>query len=147
VPASSKPVATVLVVDDNEDLLASVSFALETLGQFRVLVARDATEGLEKAVEYRPDCMVVDVKMPEVGGLQLARALRGDRTTASIPLVMLSALVQPLDEKKGMYAGADQYVPKPTKPLDLIEAIHRAIALTEDERQRRLWDLADSKDT
>jgi CheY-like chemotaxis protein len=111
-----------------------------------VLVARDAAEGLEKAVEYRPDCMVVDVKMPEIGGLQLVRALRGDRDTARIPLIVLSALVQPADEAMGMYAGADQYLPKPTKPQALIEAIQRAIALSDEERQRRLWDLAGGKE-
>ncbi len=143
---SSDPVATVLVVDDNEDLLASVSFALQTLGKFRVIVARDAAEGLEKALEYHPDCMVVDVKMPEIGGLQLVRTLRGDRTTARIPLVILSAMVQPSDEAMGMFAGADHYLAKPTKPQALVEAIREAIALSEEDRQRRLWDLANGKD-
>jgi two-component system alkaline phosphatase synthesis response regulator PhoP len=146
VSTSSEPTATVLVVDDNEDLLASVSLALKTLGKFRVLVAHDAIEGLEKAVNDQPDCMVIDVKMPEIDGLQLLRALRGDQATAHIPLVVLSALVQPLDERAGMYAGADQYLPKPTKPAVLVEAIRRAIALTDEERQRRLWDLANNKD-
>jgi CheY-like chemotaxis protein len=144
--SSSDAGYTVLVVDDNEDLLASVSFALQTLGSFRVVVAHDGVEGLEKAIECRPDCMVIDVKMPDVGGLQVVRALRGDRETARIPLVILSGLAQPEDQLRGMYAGADQYLIKPMKPQGLVEAIHRAIALTEEERQRRMGALADGEE-
>ena len=141
--SSSERRYTVLVVDDNADLVESMSFALRTLGGFRVEVAVDGADGLEKAVMLQPDCMVVDVKMPGINGLQLVRVLRGDPETAEIPLVILSALVQDIDQALGMYAGADQYLTKPAKPLALIEAIHRAIELSEEERQRRLRKLAE----
>lgn len=137
---------TVLIVDDNAELLGSLEFALQRLGGFHVAVATDGADGLEKAVALRPDCMVIDVKMPEIDGLQLVRALRGDPETAGIPLVILSALVQDADRALGMYAGADQYLTKPAKPATLVEAIRRAIALTEDERQRRIRALAESDD-
>lgn len=133
---------TVLIVDDNADLLASLSFALRAAGGFRVETATDGAQGLERAFELQPQCMIIDVKMPEIDGLRLVRALRGDPATASIPVVVLSALVQEQDQIMGMYAGADQYLTKPTKPRELIEAIHRAIATSEDERQRRLRGLA-----
>ena len=136
----------VLVVDDNAELLGSLEFALQRLGGFHVAVATDGAEGIEKAVALRPDCMVVDVKMPEIDGLQLVRALRGDPETAGIPLVILSALVQDADRALGMYAGADQYLTKPVGPAILVEAIGRAIALTEGERQRRIRALAESDD-
>ncbi len=137
---------TVLIVDDNEELLASLSFALKALGGFRIEVATDGVAGLVKAVELQPDCMVIVVKMPEIDGLRLVRALRGDPETAGIPLVILSALVQPADQALGMYAGADQYLTKPAKPQVVIEAIRRAIALTDEQRQRRLRALADDDD-
>lgn len=137
---------TVLIVDDNEQLLASLTFALKALGGFRIEVATDGAEGLIKAMELQPDCMVIDVKMPEIDGLRLVRALRGDPETADIPLVMLSALVQPADQALGMYAGADQYLTKPAKPQVVIEAIRRAIALTTEQRRRRLRNLADEDD-
>lgn len=133
---------TVLIVDDNADLLASLSFALRTLGGFRVETATDGAEGLERAVELQPQCMIIDVKMPQIDGIRLVRALRGDPATASIPLVILSALVQESDQALGMYSGADQYLTKPTKPQLVIEAIHRAMALSADERQQRLRRLA-----
>lgn len=133
---------TVLIVDDNEDLLASLSFALKALGGYRIEVATDGAQGLFKAMELQPDCMVIDVKMPEIDGLRLVRALRGDPDTAGIPVVMLSALVQPIDQALGMYAGADQYLTKPSKPQAVIAAIQQAIALTEQQRRTRLRDLA-----
>ncbi len=137
---------TVLIVDDNEELIASLSFALRTLTRFHIEVATDGAQGLAKAIALQPDCMVVDVRMPEVDGLQLVRALRGDPTTANIPLVILSALVQDSDQALGMYAGADQYLTKPAKPQAVIAAIQRAIELTADERIRRLRELAEEDD-
>lgn len=143
-PPVGKP--TILIVDDNEELLGSLEFALQRLGGFHVALATDGADGLEKAVALRPDCMVIDIKMPEIDGLQLVRALRGDPATAGIPLVILSALVQDADRALGMYAGADQYLTKPVKPATLVEAIGRAIALTEEERQRRLRALVEEDD-
>jgi CheY-like chemotaxis protein len=137
---------TVLIVDDNLDLLASLSFALSALGPFKVETAQDGAEGLERAYTLHPDCVVVDVKMPEVNGIQLVRALRGDPETAPIPLVILSALIQETDHTLGMFAGADQYLTKPTKPQVVAEAIHRAIALSADERWQRIRALLADED-
>jgi CheY-like chemotaxis protein len=137
----------VLIVDDNLDLLASLSFALSALGPFNVETAQDGAEGLERAYALHPDCIVVDVKMPEVNGLQVARALRGDPETARIPLVILSALIQETDQMLGMFAGADQYLTKPTKPQVLAEAIQRAIALSNEERWQRIRVLLEDENT
>ena len=145
-PHSSGPPYTVLIVDDNDELLKSLQFALSALGPFNIVTASDGAEGLERAYEVRPHCIVIDVKMPGVDGLQLARALRGDPETASIPLVILSALIQEKDQTVGMLAGADQYLTKPTKPQELVEAVHQAIRLSEDERLRRLQQLATQED-
>ena len=133
----------ILIVDDKEELLVSLEFALRTLAGFQVETATNGAEGLRKAIELHPNCMIIDVVMPELNGYQLVHALRGDPATAGIPLVILSALIQETDQALGMYAGADQYLTKPTKPQDLIEAIRRAIALSEEERQQRLRALAE----
>jgi CheY-like chemotaxis protein len=136
---------TVLIVDDNADLLSSLSFALSTLGPLTVETATDGAEGLERIYTLRPDCVVIDVKMPEIDGIQLVRALRGDPATAPIPLVILSALVQENDQALGMFAGADQYLTKPTKPQTVAAAIQRAITLSAEERTRRMLALADDE--
>src|SRR6516225_262125 len=99
---SSGPPYTVLIVDDNDELLESLRFALSALGPFVIATASDGAEGLERAYELRPHCIVIDVKMPGVDGLRLTRTLRGDPETASIPLVILSALTQEKDQAVGM---------------------------------------------
>jgi CheY-like chemotaxis protein len=138
---------TVLIVDDNADLLSSLAFALSALGPLEVATATDGAEGLERVYSVRPDCIVIDVKMPQVDGIQLVRALRGDPETASIPIVILSALVQENDQALGMFAGADQYLTKPAKPQQVAEAVARAIALNGDERTRRMVRLASEVDS
>lgn len=138
-----QPRYTVLLVDDNPDLVELLVPALRWLGNFTVESANNGIAGLERCIELRPDCMVIDVKMPGLDGYQLVRALRGDPDTAFIPLVMLTALAQDKDAFTGLAAGADQYLIKPVKPQDLVAAIQQAIALGEADRQHRMETLAE----
>jgi CheY-like chemotaxis protein len=133
---------TVLIVDDNRELLALITDALNLLGEYTVVTAENGTDGLLRAIETRPDCLVIDIKMSGLDGYQLARALRGDPATAAIPLVILTALTQEKYHLAGLLAGADQYLTKPTKPQELVEAIQAAIGLSDAERQQRLHALA-----
>jgi two-component system sensor histidine kinase/response regulator len=133
----------VLIVDDNPNVLAVISDSLQELGDFEVVTAADGAEGLASFYVERPDCMVIDVKMPVLDGYQLVRALRGDAETAETPLVILTAMAQDLDRFAGMIAGADCYLTKPVKPQDLVAAIQQAIALSEADRRRRLQSLAE----
>lgn len=137
--------ASVLIVDDNQELLDLLTRFLQHLGQFEVVQAADGAQGLELAVTLRPACMVVDIVMPEIDGYQLVRALRGDPATAGIPVVMLTALAQDRDRLAGLVSGADRYLIKPVKLQELIAAIYEAIALSEAERQRRMQTLADDE--
>jgi DNA-binding response OmpR family regulator len=134
---------TVLVVDDSRELLTLIAESLTLLGDFTVLTAADGADGLERAVAIRPDCAVIDIKMPGLDGFQLVRALRGDPETAAMPLVILTALPQDMYRFAGMLAGADQYLTKPIKPPDLVAAIQEAIRLSQSDRQRRMDALLD----
>jgi CheY-like chemotaxis protein len=136
--APSDTVLTVLVVDDNPDLLASVSFALQTIGNFRVITASDGIGGLKTALEVMPDCMVIDIKMPGIDGYQLVRALRGDPATSDIPLVILSALAQPDDIFMGLAYGTDRYLTKPLDVIHLIDTIREVITLSDEDRYQQL---------
>ena len=137
---------TVLIVDDNPRLLAFISDTLRELGNYTVATARDAMQGLELYFALRPDCMVIDVRMPGIDGFQLVRALRGDPDSASTPLIILTAMAQDSQRLAGLLAGVDQYLVKPVEPLDLVAAIQQAIALGDDERRRRMQALADATD-
>jgi CheY-like chemotaxis protein len=134
---------TVLVVDDNPDLLALVAESLRKLGRFTVVTAQDGIQGLERYFEVQPNCVVIDVKMPGLDGYQLARALRGDPASRATPLVILSALVQERDRLAGLLSGGDEYLVKPVSPLDLVHTVTRVIERGEEERRRRLLTLLD----
>ncbi len=137
---------TVLIIDDNPNLLLVVATALRRLGNFQVVTAEDGVAGLQLCGIHHPDCLVIDVRMPGMDGYQVVRTLRGDPATASLPLVILTAMAQDKDRYIGLASGADQYLLKPIKPLDLVAAIQRAIMTSEEERLRRLRDLVASHD-
>jgi DNA-binding response OmpR family regulator len=134
---------TVLLVDDNADLLELLTNSLRYIGGFHIINAPDGATGLELAISERPDCVVIDVMMPGIDGFQLAHALRGDPETAEIPLVMLTALAQEENRLAGLLSGADRYLVKPVRIADLIEAIQAAIATSRVERERTLRGLAE----
>jgi CheY-like chemotaxis protein len=140
----SQTAATLLLVDDNTDLLNMLTLALKTLGNYIIERATDGVSGLEQAVNIRPDCIIIDILMPGLDGYQLVRALRGDPETADIPLVILTAVAQDKGQFSGFAAGADQYLTKPASPQSLIAAIQQAMALNQQERDRRLRALAES---
>ncbi len=133
---------TILIVEDNPDLLEFLQMTLPHLGNYRVVCASDGIAGLEQAIAFRPSCMVIDVKMPGLDGYQLVRTLRGDRETADIPLVILTAMAQERDQFTGMAAGADVYLTKPVILPNLIAAIQEAIRLGANDRADRYAEFA-----
>jgi CheY-like chemotaxis protein len=135
----------VLIIDDNRDLLDLITQSLTLLGDYTVATADNGADGLALAVDMRPDCAVIDVKMPGLDGYQLVRALRGDPETAAMPLVILTALTREHYRFAGLLAGADRYLTKPITPPQLVQAIQEAIQLGAAERARRLQTLFDEK--
>jgi CheY-like chemotaxis protein len=133
----------VLVVDDDPHMLSVITKSLQKMGNYTVVTANDGVEGLERYFEVHPDCMVIDIKMPNMDGYQLVRALRGDPASASTALVILTAMAQERDKYKGLAAGADQYLLKPVRPVDLVQAVKTAIELCQEDREKRLQDMAE----
>ncbi len=140
---SPEPIYTVLLVDDNQDLLMALSFALEELGGFHVVCANDGIEGLERFYEIQPDCVVIDVKMPGLTGYQLIRAFRGDSSSMNTPVIMLTALAQEKDQFAGLAAGADVYLVKPVKPQILAATIYQVLKESPEERAHRYQELVE----
>jgi two-component system, OmpR family, response regulator MprA len=124
----------VLLVDDHQELLAMLRAGLEAFEGFEVQTADNGAAGLEAFMTFHPDCVVIDVKMPELNGIQLVRALRGDPATATTPLIILSALAQESNKLMGLLAGSDEYLVKPITPEELGARIHAVLALTPDQR-------------
>lgn len=137
---------TILIVDDDPDLLQMLSDGLELLGKFRVERAANGIMGLEQFFAVRPDCMIIDLKMPGLDGYQLIRALRGDPESAATPLIVLTALAQEQQQFAGLALGADQYLVKPVTPRALVAAVKQALALGEEDRQARMRALIAQSD-
>lgn len=114
------PDSTILVVDDDPVIqkLLEVNFSIEG---YAVEVAGDGAEAVEKARAVSPDLIVLDVMMPKMNGLEAAKVLKSDPSTASIPIIMLSAKAQDLDQEAGLEAGVNFYMTKPFDPLELLD--------------------------
>jgi DNA-binding response OmpR family regulator len=135
----------VLIVEDNADLLDFLLTVLPRMGPFRVVGVADGIAGLEQFYEVRPQCVVIDIKMPGLNGYQLVRALRGDPETAPTPLIIMTALAQEQEQFAGLASGADRYLIKPVTPQDLVATIREAIATSEAERLQRWQALAEEE--
>lgn len=128
---------TVLLVDDEPDMLTTYKDLLEGAG-FTVLCARSAAEALAAARQSEPDIVLSDVGMPDKDGKALSEALKADRATARIPVVLMSGSYnEESDQAEGLEAGADDYLPKPAS-VRLLAARLRAVL----RRTRAPADLA-----
>lgn len=120
------PSGTVLVVDDDPIIVSLLQVNFEIEG-YDVLTATGGEAGLALARSGSPDVVVLDVMMPGMDGLEVARRLRGDPITEAIPVVMLSAKAQAADIQLGLEV-ADDYITKPFEPLELLERVGTLVA-------------------
>ncbi len=112
----------ILVIEDEPAMRANLRDILE-LENFLPVVAANGREGIAAARRELPDLILCDVLMPEQDGHEVLAALRADATTARIPFVFLTAKGEHADVRTGMNLGADDYLVKPVKVDDLLEAI------------------------
>jgi DNA-binding response OmpR family regulator len=117
----------VLVADDDEDVLELVAFRLRRAG-YRTVTARDGREALAMVRAEQPDLSVLDVAMPEMDGLEVTRALRGDEATRRMPIILLTARSQERDVMAGIEAGADAYIRKPFSHRELRARVESMLA-------------------
>lgn len=117
---------TVLVVEDEEDILELLTFNLTREG-FKVVGMVSGEEGLKAARTLRPDLLVLDLMLPGLNGLEVCRQLKKDPATERIPVVMLTARGEEADVVAGLELGADDYVTKPFSPRVLIARIRAVL--------------------
>jgi two-component system phosphate regulon response regulator PhoB len=110
---------TILLIEDEADVSDLVRYHLRK-AKYRVLTAADGAEGLSLASMEAPDAIILDIMLPKFSGFEVARRLRAEQRTASIPLLMLSAKGETENRIKGLELGADDYLPKPFSPRELL---------------------------
>ncbi|MBI3086386.1 MAG: response regulator, partial [candidate division NC10 bacterium] len=108
----------ILVVDDEPLVLHMLRDVLTRLPA-DVLEAKEGEEALRLAKAERPDLILLDVMMPRMDGYQVAAALKQDPTTATIPIIFISALGSSRDKVRGLDLGAEDYLVKPVDPEEL----------------------------
>ncbi len=122
-----KVMKTILVVDDEAKILKLARDYLEHAG-FTVLTARDGTAALAMARSDKPNLIVLDLGLPDVDGLDVARALRKE---SNVPIIMLTARDEEADKLVGLELGADDYLTKPFSPKELVARIRAVLRRAE----------------
>jgi DNA-binding response OmpR family regulator len=124
-------VATILVVDDEPRIVQLVRDYLEH-GGFTVLTASDGPAALRSARTGRPDLVVLDLGLPGLDGLDVARSLRRD---GEVPIIMLTARTEESDKLVGLELGADDYLTKPFSPKELVARVRAVLRRAEGLRE------------
>ena len=136
--AADEPIhARILIVDDHEDNVEVIRARLEA-GGYQIESAADGEEALERVRQSPPDLILLDVMMPRIDGMEVARRIKADETLPFIPIIMQTALDTVQHKVEGLGAGADDYV---TKPINFAELEARVksmlrIKLLQDELAR-----------
>ena len=119
--------ATILVIDDDLDLQQMLRLMLQR-GGHKVVTTGNGPDGLVKVKALKPDMSIVDVMMPGMNGYQVVRQMREDPELARMAILMLTARAQPVDHEAALAAHADDYMPKPFAPNDLLSKVTALLA-------------------
>lgn len=113
----------VLVVDDSAVIRLVIAEHLERLG-FQVIEAMDGLEAIEQIQTHLPDLVITDIVMPRMNGYELCRWIKNDPRTKEIPVMICTTKGEAFDRYWGLKQGADAYIAKPYKPLEMTNAVH-----------------------
>ena len=116
----------VLLVEDNHDNRMIYGVMLEHAG-YTVIEAVDGEQGLERAREFLPALILMDVSLPKMDGYSATRILKADESTAGIPIIALTAHALAGEEQRARDAGCDSYLPKPIEPRRVLEEVQKFI--------------------
>ena len=114
--------ASVLIVEDEPDISEVIRYNLSRAG-YRGRNTLDGGEGLIMIKEEKPDVLILDWMLPSVSGLEICRALRRQKDTRDIGIIMLTARGEELDRVQGLESGADDYISKPFSPAELVARV------------------------
>jgi two-component system phosphate regulon response regulator PhoB len=120
------PAKQVLIVEDERPIREMIAFGLKRAG-FEVREAEDCRSARAALADKRPDLLLIDWMLPDMSGLELARALKRDRDTRELAIIMLTARAEEGDKVAGLEGGADDYITKPFSPRELVARINAVL--------------------
>jgi CheY-like chemotaxis protein len=112
----------ILLAEDNEDNINCMSRYLKRKG-YRLIIAKNGREALEKASVYQPDIFVMDIQMPEIDGLEVIRQLRTQDNYLNTPILAVTAYAMSGDRETCLEAGANEYLSKPIQLKQLAKTV------------------------
>ncbi len=125
----SKELKRILYIDDEEDILSVAKLSLEALGGYTVQTCKRGTEGIEQVDIFHPEVILLDVMMPGLDGPATLKLLQANPALKNIPVIFMTAKVQPEELTHYLTLGATGIIPKPFDPMTLskeVEALWRA---------------------
>ena len=124
---------SILIIEDDPSICSNMELILRMEG-FDVRSATDGVSGLESVCEKRPDLVLCDILMPEMDGYGVLDALKNEGTLTDIPFIFVTALGERADLRRGMSAGADDYLSKPFTADELVTAVTGRLSSFEAKR-------------
>ena len=119
----------ILIVEDEKPIRDMIAFGLRRAG-FTVSEAEDCSEARSRIADSRPDLLLVDWMLPDQSGLELTRAIKRNKETQDLPVILLTARAEEQDKVAGLEGGADDYVTKPFSPRELLARIQAVLRRT-----------------
>jgi len=123
----------ILIIDDYPDNVFLLQDRLEKEG-FEVIKAYHGETGIQKAIEEKPDLILLDIMMPDISGFEVCKILTANQETKLIPIILLTALTEADSLKQGLSAGAFDYIKKPFNRTELIARINSALRFSETNK-------------
>jgi len=117
---------TILYVEDNE-MNRKIVRALLRNTAYQLVEAHDGEAGVAKALEVKPDLILMDVQLPKMSGIDATKKIRAEAATAATPILVITSFALSGDEQKAMEAGATGYLAKPYSPMDLLGRIRKLL--------------------
>jgi hypothetical protein len=117
----------ILIVEDNSDIRRLIKWALEP-DNYEVHEASNGDQAMAQIKQLKPDLVLLDVMMPgQLDGFDVCQRIREDAELSEVHVIMLTARAQAKDRAEGEKSGADDYLVKPFKPMELVDAVKRAL--------------------
>ena len=113
----------ILIIEDEKDVLTMVYYTLRTTG-CNILRAETGEEGVLLAQKEEPDVIVLDLVLPDIGGVEVARQIREIPSLVSVPIILMTASVEEI-EAKALKIGANSFLTKPFEPKKLLEEVKK----------------------